>query len=91
VEGGFGFGDLEKGKKEKVGSLFDQHERWSSFGRYLSLVIETRAFDEAFGGCWAWIRRLYKKIGCRKFLISTKSLRNLKEVIFLSSLQITTE
>jgi hypothetical protein len=28
--------------------------------------IESKAFDDAFGGYWAGIGRLGKKIGCRR-------------------------
>jgi hypothetical protein len=38
------------------------------FGGDLSLGIETGVFDGVFGSYWAGIRRLGKKIKCRKFL-----------------------
>jgi hypothetical protein len=74
---------------QKIKSLFSNfYSLPVVFGRKMFLEIETRCFDDVFGGCSTGIRRLDKKIGCWKFLLLGKKSKIFRPPIFLPSLQI---
>jgi hypothetical protein len=83
--------DGELAKSQLVfGQIFgkDNKERWvTAWGSdvILSLGIEPRVFDAFFGGCWAWICRLGKKMASRKFLEKSRKWELFLDPIFLSS------
>jgi hypothetical protein len=55
--------DAPLSPKERFGAIFDRHVGWWIFGRNLSLGVEPRVLDDAFGGYPVGIGGLGKKIG----------------------------